>query len=61
MSDEREVAEGVTFNGSWYTVTTPTGLTWSFEEEDRNEAYIEQSLWAWSRWLDYVKGDADVS
>lgn len=45
----------VSFNGDWYTLETPGGNHWTFEEEDLNEAYIEDTLWAWSRLLDFVK------
>ena len=53
---ETEVAPHVTFNGYWYTVTTPSGNTWSFDPIDQNEADAIDALWAWSRWLDFVKG-----
>lgn len=47
--------EHVTFNGSWYRVTAPNGQTWTFDESDLDLAYIESSLFAWSRIYDFVK------
>lgn len=38
-----------------YSLETPGGQRWSWDEEDLNEAYIEDVLWAWSRLLDFVK------
>lgn len=55
----KQVATDVVYNGLWYTVTTPDGGTWSFDEEDKDIAYIESALYAWSRWLDYVKAESD--
>lgn len=52
---EVEVAPDVTFNGDWYTVTTPNGGTWSMDEDDIDEQYAISALHAWSRWLDYVR------
>lgn len=52
---EVEVATDVTFNGVWYTVTSPNGETWTFDTEETDVAYIEGALYAWSRWLDYVR------
>lgn len=43
-------------NFNYYTLETPGGNRWSFEEEDLEESYIEDTLWAWSRLLDFVKG-----
>ncbi len=60
MADEKQVAPDVTFNGIWYTVATPSGNTWSMEEDDKDIAYIEEALYAWSRWLDYVKAEQGV-
>lgn len=54
---EKQVAPNVTFNGDWYTVTAPGGNTWTLEEEDKDVAYIEDALHAWSRWLDYVRSE----
>lgn len=54
---DKQVATDVTYNGSFYTVDTPDGNTWSFDEEDKDIAYIESALYAWSRWLDYVKAE----
>lgn len=39
----------------WYEIETPGGNRWTFEDEDLNEAYIEDTLWVWSRLLDFVK------
>lgn len=44
----------------YYSVETPGGERWSWDEEDLSEAYIEDALWAWSRLLDFVK-DQDAS
>lgn len=44
----------------YYSLETPGGNRWSFEEEDLNEDYIVDTLWAWSRLLDFVKA-RDVS
>lgn len=52
---EVEVAPDVTFNGLWYVVSTPTGDTWSMDDEDLDEQYAISALHAWSRWLDYVR------
>lgn len=60
MADEKQVAPNVTFNGDWYTVTSPGGNTWTMEEEDKNVDYIEDALHVWSRWLDYVRTEQDV-
>lgn len=40
---------------NYYSLETPSGHRWSWDEEDLNEAYIEDVLWAWSRLLDFVK------
>jgi len=49
-----------TINGiSYYSVETPSGQRWSWDEEDLDEEYIESSLWAWSRLLDFVKARND--
>lgn len=58
---EVEVAPDVTFNGLWYTVTAPNGNTWSMEDEDKDIPYVEDALYVWSRWLDYVKGASSDS
>lgn len=39
----------------FYSFETPRGERWSWDEEDLNEAYIEDTLWAWSRLLDFVR------
>lgn len=44
----------------YYSLETPGGNRWSFDEDDLDEAYIEDTLWAWSRLLDFVKA-RDVS
>lgn len=46
----------VTFNGDWYEIETPEGQHWTFDEADLDAGYIEDTLWAWSRLLDYVRG-----
>jgi hypothetical protein len=53
--EDVEVAPDVTFNGLWYTVTTPGGMTWTYDDEDLDAAYAKESLWAWSRWLDFIE------
>lgn len=50
----------VAYNGDWYTVTDPRGVTWTFDPDEMNVEYIEQNLWTWSRLLDFVKA-RDVS
>lgn len=53
MDNEIQVEE---VNGyKLYSVETPAGQRWSWDEEDLDEGYIEDSLWAWSRLLDFVK------
>jgi len=61
--EETEVAPDVTFNGIWYTVTAPSGDTWSMEDEDMNIPYIDNALYCWSRWRDFVvsEGQKNVS
>lgn len=49
----------VMYNGDWYELETPGGHRWSWDEEDLDEAYIEDTLWAWSRLLDFVKARGD--
>lgn len=44
----------VTYNGAFYTVGD-----WSFDESDRDIAYIEKALNAWSRWYDWVKENGE--
>lgn len=39
----------------YYSIETPLGRRWTFDEEDLDEAYCEDVLWAWSRLLDFVK------
>lgn len=39
----------------YYSLETPGGHRWSWDEEDLDESYIEDTLWAWSRLLDFVK------
>lgn len=39
----------------YYSLETPGGHRWTFDEDDLDEAYIEDALWAWSRLLDFVK------
>lgn len=50
----------VTFNGQWYEIETPAGNRWTFDPEDLDETYIHDTLWAWSRLLDYVKEISNV-
>lgn len=40
---------------AYYSLETPGGRRWSWDEEDLDEAYIEDTLWAWSRLLDFVR------
>lgn len=49
----------VEYNGTWYTVTGPSGNTWTFDEDEMDEVYIEEALYCWSRWLDFVKARND--
>ena len=46
----------VTYNGHFYEVGG-----WSFDESDKDIAYVESALYAWSRWLDYVKAEQDAA
>lgn len=39
----------------FYAIETPRGERWSWDEEDLDEGYIEDALFAWSRLLDFVK------
>lgn len=43
----------------YYSLETPGGRRWSWDEEDLDEAYIEDTLWAWSRLLDFVEARND--
>lgn len=47
------------YGREFYSVETPAGHRWSWDEEDLNEAYIEDVLWAWSRLLDFVKAQGN--
>lgn len=38
-----------------YSLETPAGQRWSWDEADLEEGYIEDALFAWSRLLDFVK------
>lgn len=38
-----------------YSLETPGGQRWSWDEDDLDEEYIVGALWAWSRLLDFVK------
>lgn len=38
-----------------YSLETPGGQRWSWDEDDLDEDYIVGALWAWSRLLDFVK------
>lgn len=49
------MSDDVYFNGYFYTVTLPGGETWTFDPEDRDIAVIDEALYAWSRWRDYVE------
>ena len=45
----------VKFNGRFYTVGG-----WTFDESDKDLAYIDAALEAWGRWRDFVKArDSD--
>lgn len=60
MTDNKVEVE--TFNGrSYYSLDTPAGQRWSWDEEDLDEGYIVDSLFAWSRLLDFVKERNDAS
>lgn len=54
----KQVAPGIEFNGDWYTVTTPEGEVWTFDEEDKNLSYIGNAVTAWKMWGDYVAREA---
>lgn len=41
-------------NGSHYQVTAPTGLSFTFDDSDKDLVYVESLLYALSRWLDFV-------
>lgn len=45
----------VTYNGTFYTVGN-----WSFDESDRDLAFIESALESWSRWYDWVKENGEA-
>lgn len=60
-NDDVQVSPDVMFNGLWYTITAPNGQTWTMEDDDKDEGYIEGALYCWSRWLDYVKAERDAS
>jgi hypothetical protein len=58
MNEEVQVEE---INGiEYYSLETPEGRRWSWDEEEVDEPYIEDTLWAWSRFLDFVRA-RDVS
>lgn len=40
---------------TYYSIETPGGNRWSFDEEDLDVPYIEDTLYAWSRLLDFVR------
>lgn len=40
----------VKFNGRFYTVGG-----WTFDEDDKDLAYIDAALEAWGRWRDFVE------
>lgn len=40
----------VKFNGRFYTVGG-----WTFDEDDKDLAYVDAALEAWSRWRDFVE------
>lgn len=52
---ENEIQVETAHGREYYSIETPSGQRWSWDEEDLDEAYIEDSLWAWSRLLDFVK------
>lgn len=43
------------YGREFYSVETPRGERWSWDEEDLDAEYIEDTLFAWSRLLDFVK------
>lgn len=55
MATQNEVQVEETYGVKIYSLETPSGYRWSWDEDDLNEAYIEDVLWAWSRLLDFVK------
>lgn len=63
MTIENDPLVKVESSGSftYYSLETPRGNRWTFEDEDLEESYIEDTLWAWSRLLDYVKKRDDAS
>ncbi len=52
---ENEVQVEEVYGIKYYSLETPGGRRWTFDEEDLDEAYIEDTLGAWSRLLDFVK------
>lgn len=44
-----------------YSLETPAGQRWSWDEEDLDADYCEDALWAWSRLLDFVKARDNAS
>lgn len=60
MATQNEVQVEDVNGFTYYSTETPLGRRWTFDEEDLDEAYIEDVLWAWSRLLDFVKA-RDVS
>ncbi len=52
---DNEIQVETSYGREFYSIETPGGERWSWDEEDLNESYIEDALYAWSRLLDYVK------
>ncbi len=40
---------------AFYTVTSPSGETWTFDPEEMNLSYIESAIFCWTAWRDYVR------
>lgn len=60
MMTENEVQVEEIYGIEYYSLETPGGHRFSFDEDELSEEYIEEQLWAWSRLLDFVKA-RDVS
>lgn len=39
----------------YYSLETPGGHRWSWDEEDLNADYARDALYAWSRLLDFIE------
>lgn len=55
-----EIQVETSYGREFYSFETPRGERWSWDEEDLDADYIEDTLFAWSMLLDFVKA-RDVS